>query len=77
MTKYVVNTVSSLLSAANVEQLEKILIPGIRGGCAITMQIIPFDWKCPCKEKHNLKLFKGHWNIPTFSEGECTENNLN
>lgn len=45
---------------------KKIITPGIRRGCRITVQIIPFNWKCPCKEKNSLNIFKEHWNIPIF-----------
>lgn len=65
--KCVVNTVSSLLCNARMEQSEKFLIPGIMEACAITvynMQTIPFNQKFPYKE--NLKLYIGHWSISIF-----------
>lgn len=83
----VANTVSSLLSAARMEQPEKFLIPGIRNGCAIAlynMQIIPFNQKFPSEERENLQLFTGHLRdaggflyFSIFSEGERMKTHLN
>lgn len=46
------NTWPTLFPVCSLQQVwsnwKKILIPGIRRGCAITAQIIPFNWKWPC-----------------------------